>query len=228
MLDHTPFFPKNLENYAPWVATHGLLAPYGKCQCGCGNDAPFSRVNDIRWGHAKEEPVRFIRGHYAHIQPIQPTIERFWKYVDKRGPNDCWEWKGARRVQNYGGLALEDHKVVLAHRFSYELHYGPIPESEGYHGTCVLHRCDNPPCVNPKHLFLGTNQDNVDDKVSKGRGVSTRGNQNGMAKLNPEKIVDIRQRYKDGESFKSIAYSYDVTDAAIRSVVQRKTWRHIP
>jgi hypothetical protein len=97
-----------------------------------------------------------------------PPEKRFWKFVapmtDDRG---CWEWAGAL-VNGYGSF---DHKK--AHRVSWEMHFGPIPKSTGAHGTCVLHRCDNPSCVNPRHLFLGSNRDNAIDRERKGRGAKT-------------------------------------------------------
>jgi hypothetical protein len=97
----------------------------------------------------------------------KPLAERFWAKVDVAGPEDCWVWTAALGSTGYGHLggnrrrAQPDYK---AHRLSWELHHGPIPE-----GLSVLHRCDNPPCVNPAHLFLGTQRDNVIDAVQKGR-----------------------------------------------------------
>jgi len=101
-----------------------------------------------------------------------PPIERFWAKVDKTG--DCWEWTGARFHHGYG-LFYESASVrTRAHRFAYETLAGPIPP-----GVLVLHRCDNPPCVRPEHLFLGTQADNVADMIAKGRIVS-RGNGGGL------------------------------------------------
>jgi hypothetical protein len=97
---------------------------------------------------------------------ILTTEERFWRYVDRSGgPDACWEWTGARLAAGYGVFAPRHHKLVYAHRFSYTLNHGPIPE-----GLWVLHRCDNPPCVNDAHHFLGTAMDNSQDRDDKGRG----------------------------------------------------------
>ena len=91
--------------------------------------------------------------------------ERFWENVSKT--ETCWVWIGHRKETNYGVISEGKRKgrPKSAHRYSWEIHNGPIPE-----GLCVLHRCDNPPCVNPEHLFLGTLADNAQDMLAKGRG----------------------------------------------------------
>lgn len=95
-------------------------------------------------------------------RPSRPVAERFWSYV-QRG-DECWTWIGARDANGYGRLSLPGRGTIGAHRVSWELHRGEIPD-----GLCVLHRCDNPPCVWPEHLFLGTHADNVADRIAKGR-----------------------------------------------------------
>jgi hypothetical protein len=101
--------------------------------------------------------------------------ERFWAKVDRGDPDECWTWLAYRRPDGYGSLRMGtlgvDRRNERAHRLSWTLANGPIPA-----GLLVLHRCDNPSCVNPAHLFLGTDQDNADDRQSKGRGVRN-GNQ---------------------------------------------------
>jgi hypothetical protein len=97
---------------------------------------------------------------------VQPLVERFWARV-RKGP-ECWEFAGPTR-KGYGQLGVGSGRHISAHRISWELANGPIPD-----GMQVLHTCDNPPCVNPAHLFLGTHQDNMDDMVAKGRGANAR------------------------------------------------------
>lgn len=91
-----------------------------------------------------------------------PLAERFWTWVDKRDPDECWEWQGSRNKQHYGRV-MANGRVQLAHRLAYELAHGAVPEQ------LILHACDNPPCVNPAHLFPGSQADNVRDMIAKGR-----------------------------------------------------------
>jgi hypothetical protein len=95
-----------------------------------------------------------------------PIKDRFWPKVDRGGSDECWEWIGSRHPDGYGriGAGGKHGGTIYAHRASWEIHGNKIPN-----GLCVLHHCDNPPCVNPAHLFLGTQADNIKDKVAKGR-----------------------------------------------------------
>lgn len=98
-----------------------------------------------------------------------PTAEAlFWEKVEKRENAECWIWQGTTRGKGYGSVRWNG-RMEAAHRISWVLTHGPIPKGDGYHGTCVLHRCDNAICVNPEHLFLGSNHDNVLDRHQKGR-----------------------------------------------------------
>jgi hypothetical protein len=102
----------------------------------------------------------------------RPLVERFWEQVDKRPTeNGCWIWNGTLNPNGYGQIFVGplQGKAKTAHRVSWEIAHGPIPPGRGYHGTCVLHRCDNPACVNPDHLFLGSHFDNMADMKLKGR-----------------------------------------------------------
>lgn len=103
-------------------------------------------------------------------RPPRPPEERFWKKVDVRGADECWEWQGFVAPNGYGRF-----DGGLAHRFSWVLANGAIPEANDYSpfGYLILHKCDNRSCVNPNHLFLGTQQDNIQDQVAKGRKIAS-------------------------------------------------------
>ena len=146
-----------------------------------------------------------------------PVVERFWKRVNKT--ETCWLWTGALNSSGYGSIR-DYYREVRVHRYSYELHYGPIPN-----GMFVCHHCDNPACVNPDHLFLGTNLDNVKDKINKNRSESTVGILNGRAKLTPLHVMVIREAALLGYPQKDIGKYFKIKN--ISSIITRKTWNHI-
>lgn len=145
---------------------------------------------------------------------VLTTEARFWHLVKKT--ENCWVWDGEAITGGYGRFSL-DGRRCLAHRYSWELANGPIPQ-----GLDVLHRCDNPPCVNPAHLFLGLDADNAADMVSKGR--SLRGERAPRAKLTSMDVVAIRQSTLDA---RLLAQHYGVTRATIYLIRRRGSWRHI-
>jgi hypothetical protein len=154
-------------------------------------------------------------------------MERFWNKVDKT--SGCWIWTGAKSKKGYGRFKFRG-KLVSPHRFSWELRNGPIPKGEGFHGTCVCHKCDNPRCVNPDHLFLGTHKDNMRDAIAKGRIVlgGARGERIGVSKLTDEKVKEIRNLYKSGEyALRKLAEMYSVGYSTIRDIVVGKSWKHV-
>ncbi len=142
-------------------------------------------------------------------------------------PSGCWEWPGGGNGKGYAHIDMKHwdwpERTVSLHRLVYMLCVGPIPDE-----MCVLHRCDNPPCLRPDHLFLGTNADNIADKVAKGRHRSPRGEKHGMHRLTAEGVMDIRRRAARGESFISIGRDLGFSDSHISAVVKGKVWSHLP
>ena len=149
--------------------------------------------------------------------------QRFWQKIDRsKGYSACWEWKGAKNRGGSGRIQVNG-RAVLAHRVAYELYRKPIPA-----GMCVLHACDNPACANPSHLFLGTNADNMADKMNKGRHVAPKGEAHGRAKLTKADVVAIKKRLAAGhESQKAIGADYGVGQQQISRIKAGRKWRHI-
>lgn len=146
---------------------------------------------------------------------------RFWAKVDKsRGADSCWTWTACVFNSGYGKFYRDrDCRTAYAHRFSYELHVGTIPD-----GMFVCHRCDNPKCVNPAHLFVGTNADNVADMVAKGRQSGHPGESNGRAKLTEHSVRAIRELYGTGPTKAALAKLFGVSESQIRRVISRERW----
>ena len=156
--------------------------------------------------------------------------ERFWEKVDKSpglGPNgECWFWRGVTAGAGYGVIGLGSRKLgkEYAHRVIWVLMNGPIPE-----GLFVLHTCDEPLCVNPKHLWLGTPKDNVRDMLKKGRGRAggPPGEKHGMSKLTDEKVRWLRWFYEDGWSQDQIANMLGVSQNTVSRAIRSECWKHV-
>lgn len=164
-------------------------------------------------GLCTKHHTRMLRYGNVHTVKRQsnkgiPANQRFDMKHEKREGSDCHWWTANTINSGYGRFDR-----MLAHRFSYERHNGKIPK-----GMCVLHECDNPLCVNPDHLFLGTQQDNIDDMVIKQRVNS---------KLIESDVVEIREMLKDGNGENLIAEKYGVTRSTINKVKLGRTWSHV-
>ncbi len=151
-------------------------------------------------------------------------IARFWSKVNVGSSTDCWEWTGAKTGFGYGHMTISGQKQIYAHRLSYAIHNGSI--SAGLH---VCHSCDNPKCVNPAHLWLGTHAENMKDRNRKGRTNPPRGDKSASAKLTEADVIDIRERAKIRKlgDINSMAKEFGVTRGTIYTVIARLTWTHI-
>lgn len=255
MTDSTPqpYFPQDLDNYAPWVAKYGLLAPYGECQCGCGEAVGLAFESQYKFGMIKGKPRRYIVGHGRRKQqpplhPCQcgcgqmvkgkyaayhgnsvrglryPAIEdAFWAHVKKGAPDECWEWQGTvhrAKGRGYGTLSY-DHKIYRAHRLSWEIHNGPIPN-----GLFVCHTCDRRDCVNISHLWLGTHEDNQNDKIKKGR--TAKGQDAARSKLIESDVAEMKRLFRQGIARKDIAAVFAVPYYTLCDILNGRTWKHVP
>jgi HNH endonuclease len=157
------------------------------------------------------------------LKSIKPALERFWEKVEKNGPipsscpelGPCWMWMGSKDTGGYGWFhGKKDFNSTLAHKVSFIIYSGMIPQ-----GYDVLHKCDMPPCVRPSHLFLGTARDNAVDMLSKGRTPS--------AKLNVFQVKDIITSLSHGVPGSRLAIIYGVSQATISEIKSRKIWTWI-
>jgi hypothetical protein len=161
---------------------------------------------------------------------IQRTdvVTRFWSYVSKKGVG-CWEWTGCKHTAGYGMINMGGRygRIERAHRLSWIIHFGPIPDK-----LCVCHHCDNRKCVNPDHLFLGSRSDNNRDMKLKGRCdriKRPRGERSGNSKLTESDIVNIRMEYsKTKPLLRELSVKYGVSPQQIYRIVTRKSWAHVP
>lgn len=171
-----------------------------------------------RWFHVPKS--RFERGQvkfcsqkcYSDFQ-TQP-LERIWDHIKKEG--DCWVWTAHKHPFGYG-MIMVNGIPTGCHRISWELTNGPIP-----HGMSVLHKCDNPSCINPSHLFLGTQDDNMKDRSKKGR--APKGESHPMSKISEEMAIKIKHSMLSG--YKCAAL-FHVSPSTVHSIRSGKTWRHI-
>lgn len=145
--------------------------------------------------------------------------ERFWAKVEKGADDECWLWAAFKERDGYGFLQL-GRRALRANRVSWMIHFGAIPE-----GQVVCHRCGNPSCVNPAHLFLGTNAENTADSTAKGR--RAKGERQGSAKLCTSAIVAIRHLYQRGVLQVDIAREFGIHQTAVSGIVRRKAWSHV-
>ena len=153
-------------------------------------------------------------------QPILPiTQERIEAKVLRIPEAGCWVWMGSTQVRGYGEL-ISNKRKHLAHRASYEAFVGKIPK-----GMYVCHACDNVACVNPNHLFLGTQKQNLQDMANKGR--STWGEKNSQAKLTEQQVKEIKQGFATGKTDMELAKQFNMSRQGINSIRKGKLWSYV-
>jgi hypothetical protein len=155
--------------------------------------------------------------------------DRFRRYVVEGGADECWEWTGARSTRGYGELAMPGSRPAKAHKMAWEAVNGPVPD-----GLWVLHHCDNPPCCNPAHLYVGTHVDNMRDMRERGRHWSRvnperiiRGERCGAAKLTEDQVREIHRMKANGEPSVSLALRFGVTKTTVNMILRGRTWAHV-
>jgi hypothetical protein len=158
-----------------------------------------------------------------HLVPKGATTkEKIWVHIQKECETDCWLWLQSLDRDGYGILSIRDtntgkYRPSRAHRESYKVFIGPIPE-----GMQVAHRCDNRRCVNPEHLFLATHAENIADMCEKRRTAYSCNHR--TAKLNPKKVIDIRNSKLP---YKELALLYSVSKPTIKDVRRKRTWKYV-
>jgi hypothetical protein len=161
-----------------------------------------------------------ILGTPIYFLLMKDRLSRFWAKVERLTSEECWPWKGCvLKPAGYGQMWWEG-KLQGAHRIAFIIAGGTIPEHR-----YVCHSCDNPSCVNPAHLFVGTPKENSGDMVTKRR--SAAGIKNGYSKLTDNEVLQIRQRKEAGESLGSLAASFQIDKTHVSKIVKRQCWGHL-
>lgn len=195
---------------------NGESCRYSLCQCECGKPCTV-RNGGLRSGNTRScgclhtESVRMIH---------EPAEVRFWKKVSKS--DGCWNWTAHRNKSGYGVFLKAKKKLILSHRFSYLIHRGEIPD-----GMKVLHHCDNPACVNPDHLWLGTIRENNDDCQRKGRRRGAPGERNSHAKLTWCQVVEIRKLAESCVLRMELATRFGICRAQVANIISGDQWKEL-
>lgn len=206
---HEPYEPEHSRSKRARVVEWNMCS----CACGCGLPAPIAKENRANRGIVKGQPRPYRRGHHWRRDPAV----RFWEKVSKS--DGCWEWQATRDQKGYGRIRIGGD--TRAHRIAWILTNGPIPD-----GLQVCHHCDNPPCVRPDHLFLGTSHENTLDAVWKGR-FEGRGHptaEDMSHAVGPEVAACVRQLRDAGWAQHRIARTFGISRRSVQRILDGDHW----
>lgn len=184
----------------------------------------------LKYNAYMREWHRKKRGTKSGAKPGRPanTSDVLWSKVDKREPDQCWPWKGFLSERGYGRTWIND-KAFYAHRVIFALANPGLIELEApkdkSEGKFVLHRCDNPVCCNPAHLFLGTHLDNMRDKVLKHRSPDYSGDKGPRCKLTMDQARQARALRQEGAKIKTLAEMFGISEPSMKSLIAGKSYR---
>lgn len=203
-----------------------LLTAKKFCAKICNEIGPGDRHNLNRPTHPSCGAARMRDINAILTSKFKQSVEqRFKRHFVASDPNDCWEWRGLRGSKGYGLLSVSVGRGTWnegAHRLVYLLTNGPLPDLPEHGQAHVLHRCDNPPCVNPAHLFVGTYGDNNRDKAAKGR--APRGETHPITRLTEAQVRALRS---DPRSQRVLAKVYGIADSTVHRIKHAKAWAHV-
>lgn len=187
---------------------------------GCDTESRYRGYCELHYQRLRKhgDPLTADTRHWL----VTPFAERFWAKTARGDGDGCWEWTSNRDSHGYGMMIVKGERRK-AHRLAMEFEHGRLPSS-----VLVCHRCDNPPCVRPDHLFLGTAADNTHDAMRKGRLIfppHVPGEKSGQAKVTRRQVDAIRERAAAGEMHVTLAREFGLTPSGVGRIVHRKTWK---
>lgn len=213
------------KQFGAWLVLELAPAKHGKarwkCGCACGT---IKVLFGSSLASGDSRSCGCLKGTWSPRQRERkkvPLEKRFMSHVEQRGPDECWLWTASLNDHGYGVIGVVGRKQQKAHRISWELYKGPIVS-----GMCVLHRCDNPPCVNPDHLFLGTMADNTADMLSKGRASKLCGENSSNAKLTTAQVLEIKA--SKNVPARVFMDRFDISESTVHGIKSGRYWTHLP
>lgn len=181
---------------------------------------PATKHTDPSEGHSMSADLSTVLSNHVYRWSLE---QRLLDGVQRIAATGCWEWKRCRTLRGYGKIGVKRQPPADTHRLSYALYCGPLAP-----GKYICHRCDNPACCNPVHLFQGSPQDNTTDMVAKGRQRHLRGSQVAKTKLTEADVVRIRREYAEGRPRAELASETGLDPSTITSIARGRIWKHVP